>query len=40
MAASRVWAGIHFRSASDAGLQLGRDVGDAVTAWAKTDGVD
>jgi membrane-associated phospholipid phosphatase len=39
-AASRVWAGIHFRSASDAGLQLGRDVGDAVIAWAESDGAD
>ena len=37
-AASRVWAGIHFRSASDAGLQLGRDVGDAVIEWAEADG--
>jgi membrane-associated phospholipid phosphatase len=37
-AASRVWAGIHFRSATEAGLQLGRDVGDAVIAWAETDG--
>jgi membrane-associated phospholipid phosphatase len=36
-AASRVWAGIHFRSAVDAGLQLGRDVGQAVIAWAETD---
>ena len=40
MAASRVWAGIHFRSASDAGLQLGRVVGDAVIAWAKTSSAD
>ena len=39
-AASRVWAGIHFRSASDAGLQLGRDVGQAVIAWAESDGAD
>ncbi len=39
-AASRVWAGIHFRSASDAGLQLGRDVGDAVIEWAESDGAD
>jgi membrane-associated phospholipid phosphatase len=37
-AASRIWAGIHFRSATEAGLQLGRDVGDAVIAWAETDG--
>jgi membrane-associated phospholipid phosphatase len=37
-AASRVWAGIHFRSAADAGVQLGRDVGDAVIEWAETDG--
>ncbi|MGH2615689.1 MAG: vanadium-dependent haloperoxidase [Thermomicrobiales bacterium] len=39
-AASRVWAGIHFRSASDAGLQLGRDVGQAVIERALTDGAD
>ena len=31
-AASRVWAGIHFRSGVEAGLQLGRDVGQAVIA--------
>jgi hypothetical protein len=37
-AASRIWAGIHFRSATDAGLQLGREVGDAVIAWAEADG--
>jgi membrane-associated phospholipid phosphatase len=37
-AASRLWAGIHFRSADEAGLQLGRDVGDAVIAWAEADG--
>ncbi|MCC2628474.1 MAG: hypothetical protein K0S14_2124, partial [Thermomicrobiales bacterium] len=35
-----VWAGIHFRSASDAGLQLGREVGDAVIEWAESDGSD
>lgn len=39
-AASRVWAGIHFRSAATAGLQLGSDVGDAVIAWAEEDGSD
>ncbi len=39
-AASRVWAGIHFRSATEAGLQLGRDVGQAVIAWAEADGAD
>lgn len=37
-AASRVWAGIRFPSAVEAGLQLGRDVGDAVIAWAEADG--
>ncbi|MDQ3411142.1 MAG: phosphatase PAP2 family protein [Chloroflexota bacterium] len=37
-AASRVWAGIHFRSASDAGVQLGRDVGRAVVEYAMRDG--
>lgn len=39
-AASRVWAGIHFRSASDAGVQLGRDVGQAVVDYAINDGAD
>jgi membrane-associated phospholipid phosphatase len=37
-AASRIWAGIHFRSATVAGLQLGRDVGQAVIDWAESDG--
>jgi membrane-associated phospholipid phosphatase len=37
-AASRIWSGIHFRTATDAGLQLGREVGDAVIAWAEADG--
>ena len=37
-AASRIWAGIHFRSATEAGLQLGQDVGQAVVAWAESDG--
>jgi membrane-associated phospholipid phosphatase len=37
-AASRLWAGIHFRSATEAGLKLGRTVGDAVIAWAEDDG--
>ncbi len=39
-AASRVWAGIHFRSASDAGLALGRAVGQKVSEWAMSDGAD
>jgi membrane-associated phospholipid phosphatase len=39
-AASRLWAGIHFRSACEAGLQLGRDVGQAVIDRALTDGAD
>jgi membrane-associated phospholipid phosphatase len=39
-AASRVWAGIHFRSAVDVGLQLGRAVGQAVIDWAEADGSD
>ena len=37
-ATSRVWAGANFRSDVDAGLQLGRAVGDAVVARAKADG--
>lgn len=39
-AASRLWAGIHFRSACDAGLQLGREVGQAVIERAATDGAN
>jgi hypothetical protein len=39
-AASRVWAGIHFRSACAAGVKLGRDVAGAVIARAQTDGAD
>ncbi|HEY3083402.1 MAG TPA: hypothetical protein VGM69_26215 [Chloroflexota bacterium] len=37
-AASRLWAGIHFRSACEVGLQLGRAVGQAVIDRAKRDG--
>jgi membrane-associated phospholipid phosphatase len=39
-AASRMWAGIHFRSACESGLKLGRDVGQAVIDRAKQDGAD
>jgi membrane-associated phospholipid phosphatase len=37
-AASRLWAGIHFRSACDVGLALGRAVGQKVVERASTDG--
>jgi hypothetical protein len=37
-AASRIWAGIHFRSAVEAGLVLGRSTGRLVVARAKEDG--
>jgi membrane-associated phospholipid phosphatase len=37
-AASRVWAGIHFRSASDSGLALGRAVARKVIERAMSDG--
>ena len=37
-AASRVWAGIHFRSDSSAGVAMGRAVGSAVVEYAKADG--
>ncbi len=37
-AASRLWAGIHFRSACDEGLRLGGRVADAVIERAKADG--
>jgi membrane-associated phospholipid phosphatase len=35
---SRLWAGVHFRSDIDAGLALGRAVGDLVTSRAQRDG--
>jgi membrane-associated phospholipid phosphatase len=35
---SRLWAGIHFRSDIEAGLQIGRAVGQKVVEWAKSDG--
>jgi membrane-associated phospholipid phosphatase len=35
---SRLWAGIHFRSDIDAGLALGRAVGDLVIERARQDG--
>jgi hypothetical protein len=38
MGASRVWAGIHFRSASESGLALGRAVAGKVIQYAMTDG--
>ncbi|HEY8447513.1 MAG TPA: vanadium-dependent haloperoxidase [Thermomicrobiales bacterium] len=37
---SRLWAGIHFRSDIEAGRTLGRNVGQAVLDWAKSDGAD
>lgn len=37
-AASRMWSGIHFRSDSVAGVELGRQVGQAVIAYAKAYG--
>jgi membrane-associated phospholipid phosphatase len=39
-AASRIWAGIHFRSASEVGVELGREVGQAVVERARGDGAD
>ncbi|MDQ3397037.1 MAG: phosphatase PAP2 family protein [Deinococcota bacterium] len=35
---SRIWAGIHFRSAVEAGAELGRKVAAKVVAWAEQDG--
>jgi membrane-associated phospholipid phosphatase len=37
-AMSRVWAGIHFRSAVESGLTLGREVAQAVIDRAEHDG--
>jgi membrane-associated phospholipid phosphatase len=38
MVASRMWAGIHFRSDNETGLTLGRAVGQAVIERARGDG--
>jgi membrane-associated phospholipid phosphatase len=35
---SRLWAGIHFLSDIEAGLEIGRAVGQRVIEWAKHDG--
>ena len=40
VADSRVWAGANWRSDVEAGLELGRKVGDEVIAHAKADGSD
>jgi len=37
-AASRLWAGIHFRSDCVAGVAMGQEVGEAVIEYAKADG--
>ena len=37
-AASRMWAGIHFRSDFVAGVAMGQEVGKAVIEYAKADG--
>jgi membrane-associated phospholipid phosphatase len=37
LAASRLWAGIHFRSANEAGLELGRAVAQQVLANGQAD---
>src|SRR5207302_7610725 len=37
-AESRLWAGIHFRSDLDAGLAIGRKVGDLILERAAADG--
>ena len=35
---SRFWAGIHFRSDIETGLEIGRVVGQKVIEWARNDG--
>ena len=39
-AMSRLWAGIHFRSACEVGLNLGQAVADRIIARAQADGAD
>ena len=36
---SRLWAGIHFRSDIEAGLEIGRKVGQLVIEWTQKDGI-
>ena len=36
---SRIWAGLHFRSDLDAGIQIGRDVANAVLERAQIEGL-
>ena len=38
LAASRLWAGIHFRHDNEDGLKLGRAVAEKVVEWARHDG--
>ena len=38
LAASRLWAGIHFRHDNEDGLKLGRAVAEKVIEWARHDG--
>ncbi len=38
LSASRMWAGIHFRSACESGLALGRAVASKVIQYAMSDG--
>jgi hypothetical protein len=38
LGASRIWSGIHFRSASESGLALGRAVAGKVIDRAMNDG--
>jgi len=35
---TRLWAGIHFRSDIEAGLDIGRKVGQKAIEWARNDG--
>ena len=37
-AASRLWAGIHFRSDFVSGVSMGQEVGKAIIEYAKADG--
>ena len=39
-AASRLWLGIQVRSTCEAGLTLGREIGQAVIDRAKQDGAN
>ena len=33
---ARIWGGIHYRTATEVGARMGRQVGELATAWLRT----